>query len=368
MKKRIITGLLVSTFTAAIMAGCGNTNTVSESPSSYGESAASTATAETASEKLELADSYLIEHLDEYIGDESMEGKKIGMTVQSLGNDFMVMLTDMMKEQVEAAGATIQFDTCDGDSSVQVEQIENYTTMGMDLIIAFPLNGEALVTAMDEANAKGIPTMAFAMEIPTDTITVTQKSAEEVEMGETCAQMASEWIDATFPDAEDGEIEVLLIGSTDSPEAAERASGMESLAQMNNKVSLKRQDTADWNRTDVGRNTTENEFLVNPNYKVILAINATTALGADSYLMSSDSPIEDYDEIAVFTVDETDEVDAKILSSANNESTLRGTVSLGKISNTVDTFMAAITPVLTKGTIVNRVIGAAQSITAESLS
>ena len=62
--------------------------------------------------------------------------------------------------------------------------------------------------------------------------------------------------------------------------------------------------------------------------------------------MSTDCPVEDLSKTAIFTVDETEEIDAKILSSENNESVLRGTISLGTLDDIFANFKDCMTNVL----------------------
>lgn len=383
MKKKILAAALSLGMVMALTAGCGTSST-KEASEAKSASAASTssestsASSEEASEKStssestaelvnECDDNYLIEHLEEYCGTESTEGKKIGMTVQSLGNDFMIYLTDAIRAGYEEMGCEFQLDSCDGDSNTQVEQIENYITMGMDLIVVFPLNGDSVITVMEQAEKEGIPTIAFAMDVSSDKITCHQISAEEDTMGTAAGELASSWVDETFPDAKDGEVNVLVIGTTSSPEMDVRSSAMEEAITANSKCKVTRQDTADSNSTDEGRNTAENMFLGN-SYDLVLTCNATTALGVDAYIKSSDSPISDLNKFAIYTVDETDEIDAKIASSTDNESCIRGTISMGSIDHTAQALMAASKPILTGGTPVTYVDGAAQPITPESLA
>lgn len=314
-----------------------------------------------------MTDTYLKEHYEDYCGTESAEGKKVGLTVQTLGNDFMVYLTEGIQEAFKAQGIDIQIDSCDGDSNTQVQQVENYITMGMDLIVVFPLNGDSMITVMDQAESEGIPTIAFAMDVDSENLTTHLISAEEDTMGIAAAEMASDWIDETFPDAKDGEVKVLLIGSTTSPELGTRCDAMEETISANSKVTVTRQDTTDSNSTDEGRNVAENMFL-GETYDCVIAANATTALGVDSYVMSTDSPIEDLSKFGIFTVDETDEVDAKITSSTDNESAIRGTISMGAISDTVEALVAASMPILTGGTPITHVDGAAIPVTPETLA
>ena len=66
-------------------------------------------------------------------------------------------------------------------------------------------------------------------------------------------------------------------------------------------------------------------------------------------------------------MDETDEIDAKILASETDESVLRGTVSMGSMEATVNDFMKGMDPILKGETPVERVDGSASPLTPETL-
>ena len=213
------------------------------------------------------------------------------------------------------------------------------------MIVVFPINGEALTnTCKKIMNDQNIPIIAFAMEIP-DGATTQMLSAEEGDMGQMCAQMTSEWIDKTFPDAGDGEVTVYMMTASNSPEASERTEGMMDIKD-NPKVNLITEETDDWNSADTARNRMENAFLTTPDIDVVMAINATCATGIDAYVSSADCKIEDKSKFGIFLVDETTEVVEKIKASANNESLIRGTISMGSIEDTTNDFMSAIEPIL----------------------
>ncbi len=349
MRKKLLGLVMAAAMTAAMLTGCGNSGSGDNAnPETSADTQISAEDTEEAKES----------------GISEAAGKTVGMTVPSVGNDFMLALTNACKEAIDATGATMQVDSADGDVTTQIEQIENYISMGVDVIVAFPINGESLTTVCQKAMNEGIPVFAFAMEIP-DGATTSMISAQESDMGAACAQMASEWIDANFADAGDGEVNVYLIGSTYSPESVDRTDAMATLADMNSKVTIYREDSTDWNSSDQARSMAENRFLVDSDIDVVIAVNATTALGVDSYMTSSDCPVDDLDHFAIFTVDETDEVDAKIQSSDNNESLIRGTVSMGAISDTVNDFMQGMTPLLNGDTPIERINGSTTCITAD---
>ena len=347
---------------AALLTGCGNSSDANENSGTASESKQM-----TESEKAGYADTDIIANYEDFCGDESAQGKKIGITLQSLGNDFMVALSDAITSRFSEAGVDVDITSCDGDSTTQVEQIENYMSMGVDVIVAFPVNGESLVTAMESAEDAGIPTVSLAMDVPSEKVTSHIIASNEGDMGYASGKAASDWINENYPDAGAGEVKVLMLGSTSSPELDERSEGMEVALRENEKIQEFRQDTPDANSLDEGRNATENIFL-SESYDVIVAVNSTTALGADSYLTSPDSPIEDLSKSAIFTVDDTDEIIEKIRASESNESIIRGTVSMGSVEKTADTLFATLMPILTGGTPIYRVNGSADVITIDTLN
>lgn len=385
MKKKVL-ALAMAAAMAAAFAGCGNNNAASSAStatSSKAESSTATSSkseapatteaptkeeSETAAALSELdrqTDTWLVDHYEELLGDESVAGKKVGFTLISLGNDFMVALSDGVKAALEAEGATVQVDACDGDPTKQQEQIENYTTMGMDMIIIFPVNGEAVVSAAENAEKAGVKVIAFAMDIPSENLTCHVISANEDTMGWACGEMASEWIDENLSDKD--QVNVLMIGSTSSPELVMRSDNQEAAIKENPRCVVTRQDTPDSNSVDEGRKLAENIWLGDADWDVVIAVNQQTALGFNSYMMSSDGPLDDISKFAIFCVDETEEVIQNIVASKDNESCLRGTISMGAITDTIDVVHAASMPILTGGTPVTHVDGDARPITADDL-
>lgn len=372
MKKKLVSLFLTIAMAATLLAGCGNDSQTgsndqtqgSQEENKDGEDAnAGDAGSEDKADGEDNADAG--ENPSDGVA-ASMEGKKVGFTVPSVGNDFMLALTEAVKAALEEQGATCQVDAADGDVTKQIEQIENYATMGMDLIVVFPINGEALTSVGQKIMNEGTPVFAFAMEIP-DGATTQMLSAEEGDMGAACVEMTNAWIDKTFPDAGDGEVKVYLLSSSYSPEAVERCDAMRAIKD-NPKVTVIEEETEDWNSVDAARTRIENAFLTNPDINLVVAANGTSALGVESYMASSDCPVEDLSKFGIFTVDETEEIVAKIKASANDESVLRGTVSMGSIEDTVNDFMSAASPILTGQEPIPVWNGACKTITADTLA
>ncbi|MBB5263285.1 ABC-type sugar transport system substrate-binding protein [Catenibacillus scindens] len=371
MKKRFFGLFLGASMVLSMLAGCGNSGSETTASTGAAESetqAASEAAGETAtgaSEAIEDTAQSVADAVEETLGTANGEGKLVGITVPSIGNDFALAVTNAMQEAVTATGATVQFDSAEVDVTTQISQIENDVTMGCDILVVWAVNGDGVASAVEQAVNQGIPVLAFANEIPTASCSMI--SASDADMGTACGEIALDWLDQTFPDAGDGEIKVLAITASTYPEAGWRSDAIVAKVSEDSRVNLIEAEVADWNDQAAARTMVENQLLANPDVKMIVTCNGTTALGAESFVMSSASNIEDKANFGIFTVDQTDEIDSKIQASVNNESVLRGTISMGTIDDTVGDFMKAMTPLLNDQEPVD-VNGSAFKVTPESFN
>ena len=292
------------------------------------------------------------------------EGIKIGMTVPSVSNDFMVALTGMLQGYLTEQGYEVQFDSADGDVTKQQNQIENDIQMGCDALVVWPVNGEGLSNIVTQAVDQGIQVLAFANAIPG--ATANQVAADDKEMGTAQAELASDWIDEAFPDAKDGEVKVFVITSSNTPQAVDRSEGMLTIGDLNSKVNVITTDV-DWDSPNATSSLVENTLMTDPDIKVIMTPGGTPGVMANNFVMSANSNVEDKAHFAIFTVDETEEIDAAIVASANDEAVLRGTISMGTLDDTINDFAKAIQPYLDGGDM-QQVDGTAFKVTADTLA
>ena len=301
-------------------------------------------------------------HADEAA--ESRSGLKIGMTVPAVSSDFMVALSDILRGYLEDQGHTVQFDSADGDVTKQITQVENDIQMGCDALVIWPVNGEGMAATVSKAVEQGIPVLAFANAIPGSS--ADQVAADDNEMGTAEAELADEWINKTFPDAGDGEVKVFVITASNTPQAVDRSEGMQKIAEMNSKVNMITADV-DWDSPSGSSALVENTLMTNPDIKVIMTPGGTVGVAANNFAMSGNAQIENRDEFAVFTVDETEEIDAAVAGSADGSAVLRGTISMGTFDDTLADFAKAIQPYLDGGEM-QQVDGTAFKVTPESLA
>jgi ABC-type sugar transport system substrate-binding protein len=97
-----------------------------------------------------------VEQVDASIGVSFYDNKVIPLYVQ---------MEEGMTEAAEAAGIDIEFSYANFDPAAQVDQIEQFVTQGVDLILVTPFDRNVLIPAYESARAAGIPILSFANRV-----------------------------------------------------------------------------------------------------------------------------------------------------------------------------------------------------------
>lgn len=315
----------------------------------------------------------------------------------SLGNAADYYIGTMVGTAVEAsfkeAGAAVQI--LDGADDVvnQINQIQNAVTGGADIIYIFPAgDGETYYDVLQTARSAGVKTLMsnnYAGEGGADSYV----GSDEFQMGVMMAAMVSEWADTNYPDANAGEVEVLIVESTFNSNAIRRCLGMRMVgekfirkadsaavyfiktdgeavsyldeqgnevsveeptgglildenghAQLNPYYNEKIRIVEYSNRNSAGTDSTEAQNAIEnavtmgeKNLKAVMSYGDVGA-AADTKLreMIEDGRITtDIEKAAVFCSDLTDTNKSLILKSGTNESVLRGVMASGDLIKTL---------------------------------
>ncbi len=264
---------------------------------------------------------------DTATGDSSNKEKFVGFAISYTGNDFMQALADGTKSMFESKGIKCEVAVADGNATKQVEQIENFTTMGADLIIVMGVDPTGLTDACKKARDAGIKVMAFTTDTKEQDVYLGTPS--ETIIGENIATLANDWMKKTFSD----ETEVAIFGYSGTPEAANRTKGMKDKFTEISKDAKVTYIEPESNTFDAAQKAAENLFQTNPNIKTILCYNSGMALGVNAYAMSPSSVVKDKSKFGAFGADFSSEVASAIKGSKNNESIVRGVVSVGTLND-----------------------------------
>lgn len=336
MKNKILSLILSVTMVVMMAAGCSTESTKEAAD-------ASSSGAETSS---------------------GVEKELVGFAISYTGNDFMQGLADMVKAKIEAEGYECQVASADGDATTQIEQIENFVTMGAKMVIVMAVDPTGLQDVGKKAMESGTEIVAFTTKIDGGETTYVG-SASEKEIGTAIATLGSDWVNKTFPDAADGSIETVIMGYSGTPEASDRSEGIKEEIAKNTKCKVTYMEPES-NSLDAAQLAAENLFQTNPDTKLILCYNSGMSNGVNAYIMSSGLTVEDK---ATFGSDVSGEVMANIGASKTNASIVRGVVSLGDYDTIWADLWVPCKLILTgqKDQVQPEYIGKTQLITADSM-
>lgn len=291
--KKLCSILIISTMVIGMLVGCGQKDTTTNS--------------QTVVEVKEPKDTL------------------IALSMPTTQNDFMALVVTQLGDRFKAAGYKFDSASADGSSQKQIEQIENFITMGASEIVVMAVEPTSLTDVCKKAMDKGVKIYAFT----TNTVNYSAfLGSDEIKVGQSIANLTSNWVDKAFASAADGTVNAVLFSYSGNPEAAARSKGLASIAEKNKKIKVIKTVEVE-NSTDAALKAAENLAQTNPETNVILCYNGTMAVGVNSYVMSPGSIVKDKSKFAVFGSELTAEVTKAIEDSKTDKSVLRGTAQVG---------------------------------------
>ena len=166
MKKKLVSLLTVSAMTMAMLAGCGNAAT--EAPAETAtEAPAETATEAPAAETAETA----AEAVAETAGNADLADKKVGVCIYQFADNFMTLFRTELENYLISQGFSKDNITIvDGanDQATQTNQIQNFITQGVDVLIINPVNSSSAATITDLVVGADIPLVYINREPDAD--------------------------------------------------------------------------------------------------------------------------------------------------------------------------------------------------------
>lgn len=258
-----------------------------------------------------------------------LTGKKVGFSALMMSSEFFTDMSNQMEAYFTERGMEYSVADAAGNAQTQIQTVENFVSMGMDYIICFAVDAASLTDTLIKARENGAFVIVIGTVLDNKEGADVCISISQYESGAVEAEMASEWIDATFPDAEDGSIEVGLLTNSENEDAVDRCNGLRTLADINSKVTLvEEHETTQAEGSAAGQNYAEMELMNHPDLKAILTYGTDQGQGANEAAMTNGAV--DKDNFAVFTIDTAEFIRNKVIESANGDSVLRGTVMLGE--------------------------------------
>lgn len=148
-KKKVLSMILTTGMVLSMLAGCGSTAQETSGNSSETTTAANTETKDAAETTAAASD------------ETKSGGGLIGVAMPTKDLQRWNQDGSNMKEQLEAAGYTVDLEYASNDISTQVSQVENMISNGCELLVIASIDGESLGTPLQQAKDAGIPVIAY---------------------------------------------------------------------------------------------------------------------------------------------------------------------------------------------------------------
>lgn len=150
MKKKVVSVILAMTMVASMAMGCGSssdTTTSDNSTTTTNDAAASTEASDAADATADAANGDLAD-------------KKVGVCIYQFADNFMTLFRGELENYlIEQGFSKDNITIVDGanDQATQTNQIQNFITQGVDVLIINPVNSSSAETITDMVVEAGIP-------------------------------------------------------------------------------------------------------------------------------------------------------------------------------------------------------------------
>lgn len=267
MKKKFTVGVLCLAMVASMLVGCGKDKPAATDAPKATEAPVADATDAPATDATEAP--------------VATEGYKVGITIQSLQNAYWAGVFGEVETLLKDKGWEYTILACDDSSATQIEQIENFITNEVDLIMVHPSDPNAIEDYLKKARDAGIKVMSWDDKMTnTDVNWVLDNTA----LGYAIGKEAAEFIVANY---KDGGAEVAVMNYPQTPILLERETGilaaLKEIADGKYKV-VAQQPALDAKTALANMETT---LQANPDCKIVCSIGAGGDIGANEAFMTA---------------------------------------------------------------------------------
>ncbi|OQX50974.1 MAG: hypothetical protein B5M53_11540 [Candidatus Cloacimonas sp. 4484_209] len=204
---------------------------------------------------------------------EGKEGYVIGVTVQDMSNEFMVMLVNALKKRQADLYPDVKLiiNDAEGRSDKQANQVETFVTQGVDSIIICPRDGDALIPSCAAAVKAGVPVITMSANLNEDVGQVWSGSEHR-----SAGQIQMEYVAKALGGK--GNV-ALLLGPIGHMAQIQRLEGYNDVLAKHPEMKVVFQLNGDWAR-DKGMTIMENWLQSGKKIDAVVAQNDEMALGA----------------------------------------------------------------------------------------
>ncbi|HBF80104.1 MAG TPA: transporter [Streptomyces sp.] len=196
---------------------------------------------------------------------------KVGMSLSTLNNPFFVQMKEGAQAEAEKAGIDLTVTDAQNDASQQANQLQNFTSSGVDSVIVNPVDSDAVGPGVRSANKADIPVIAADRGVnKADTATLV--ASDNVAGGKLAAKALADKLGGK------GSI-VVLQGTAGTSASRERGAGFAEGIKAYPGIKVVATQPADFDRTK-GLDVMTNLLQGHPGITGVFAENDEMALGA----------------------------------------------------------------------------------------
>ncbi|WP_328938475.1 substrate-binding domain-containing protein [Streptomyces tauricus] len=204
-------------------------------------------------------------------GSSSSEKPKVGLSLSTLNNPFFVQIKEGAQAEAKKLGADLTVTDAQNDASQQANQLQNFTSEGVDSIIVNPVDSDAAGPSVRSANKSDIPVVGVDRGV-NKAKTAALVASDNVEGGQLGAKALAEKLGGK------GKI-VILQGLAGTSASRERGAGFEEGLKAYPGIKVVARQPADFDRTK-GLDVMTNLLQAHPDVQGVFAENDEMALGA----------------------------------------------------------------------------------------
>lgn len=195
----------------------------------------------------------------------------IGLSMNTLNNPFFVDVKNGASKGAEENGVELIVSDAQNESSKQLTDIENLIQKKPDFLIIDPCDSEAVTSAIEEANEKGIPVLTIDRASNGGEV-VSHIGFDAIHSGNIAGDFIADKIGGK------GKV-VEIMGIMGTNVAQDRSKGFNKAIAKHNEIEIVANQTANFDRAEAMK-VMENILQANPEIDAVYAANDEMALGA----------------------------------------------------------------------------------------
>ncbi|MBN2626209.1 MAG: sugar ABC transporter substrate-binding protein [Spirochaetales bacterium] len=241
---------------------------------------------------------------------------KVGITIQSLENSYWAGVFGEVEALMKAKGWDYTILSCKDNSATQIQQIENFTTNQVDLIMVHAADPNALEDYLAAARKQGIKVMCWDDKMKNTDVNWV---LDNTKLGYTIGTPAAEFVNTHY--SASNKAQVAIINYPQLPILLERENGI--LAALKEKAAGKYEVVAQQPAVDAATALSHMETILqgNPNVKVVCSIGAGGDIGANEAFMTKYNGNIPAD-VGIFSADATEQQLEAILDGQASRATV----------------------------------------------